>query len=373
MTHHRQGKFRSSIFTKALMSIVLATALPISGLWYFSSYQFQKNLDDKINDHFAHIGEQLANQIDSWKEMNTRLLIQVSQLGAIQSGGHQQQNPVLESITKTYEWVYLAYVLDKSGYMTGRSDAKNRPVHQADGRQAHYRGDRHYYQAIMTGDDFSEELLINRTHAKPALILCKANQDPKQPHVQGALCLAMTVEALSDAVTDVSVGHTGYAILLDQDNRVIAHGNPKIRSKNLQDMSASPLVRASIKGKPYIFIDTDGTKKIAYQKNTAEGWKLFIEQEYSDAFSALNTSTYSAWFFFVVTVLVSVAIAFLMARQLTLPIKAITRIANNVSRGEYHHRVESYRFSNDEMGDLQEAVERMRKTIKIVMKRIKTP
>jgi methyl-accepting chemotaxis protein len=368
---NRKNKFRRSIFFKAMTSIVLATSLPILGLWYFSSYQFQKDLDIKVNSHFENIAEQLAGKIDSWKDMNVRLLKQVGQLDAITSGEAHQQGPVLKSIVNNYEWVYLAYTVGVDGYMAGRSDFKNRPVYNDDGSKAHYRGDREYHKQIMGGNNFSEELLINRTHGKPAFIMCTKNKSSENNRLQGSLCLAMTVAAVSDEVTNVSVGHTGYAILLDGSNRVIAHGDTGVHNKDLQDMSDSPLIKESVKGKPYIFFDANGVKKIAYQKVTLEGWKLFIEQEYDDAFSPLDDSTRNALVFFIVTILISMFIAFLMARRLAHPIKMITRMANSVSRGEYHNKLDDNDFSNDEIGDLQEAVERMRKTIQMAMSRLK--
>ncbi len=370
MNKHRPA-FRYNIFIKLLFAIGFSSLLPLFGLWYFGSYQYQQLLDEKTNKHFAHITGQLAAQLDAWQSTNTRLLRQMSQLQAIRSGDHQQQNPMLASVTNTYEWIYLAYTIGKDGYMSGRSDARSRPVHNSEGIKQHFRGDREYHQSIMAGASESQQLLINRTHNRPAFIQCVQYPSLDQNNIDGSLCIAMTVAALSRAIASISVGSSGYAVLLDQHNRLIAHGNPRVLSNHLQDLSEHTLVLQAQENKPYLFMDENGHKKIAYHKTTATGWKLFVEQDYNDAFSPLVRSQQDAWLFLMVTSILCVAIAFFMARRLSSPIHQITYVANRISRGEYRTPLPREAFANDEIGDLSEAVERMRKTIQIVMGRLK--
>ena len=74
-----------------------------------------------------------------------------------------RQNPVLEAITETYDWAYLAHTTDTAGNNIGRSD----------GKATRYYGDRDYFQQVMQGQPVGQQVLIGKTSGEPALVLAK--------------------------------------------------------------------------------------------------------------------------------------------------------------------------------------------------------
>ncbi|MBD2431510.1 MULTISPECIES: c-type heme family protein [Fischerella] len=73
----------------------------------------------------------------------------------------------------------------------------------------------------------------------------------------------------------------------------------------------------------------------------------------------------------VVFVIVIVLVNIFLTRQVVLPLKRITRVAEEVSTG--HMDVEFEQLTNDEIGNLAKAFKRMKLSLEMAMKRLKRP
>jgi methyl-accepting chemotaxis protein len=354
---------------KILIAMLIAVALPLASLLYTNGYKLQNDIEKKVNEDLAQTADLLASKIDDWTDMNLRLLKQNGSLNQVRSGEESQQKPILESMVKTYEWLYLAYAIGSDGYKTARSDDK--AILKEDGTKAHYRGDRSYYQQIRNGSSIGQQLVLSRTLKKPAFILCRALTVSKMSlKNSGALCIGSTVTKLSDSVVDTKIGKTGYAILLDDTNKVIAHGKPDTLKEQLQDYSDNPVVTNAQSDKPYVYYSA-GTKKIAYMKSVGQGWHLVLTQDYDDAYSALISAKRDSLILLCVTILLSGLISYFMAKMLATPIQNLTVIANDIRKGSFYSSIEESERS-DEIGELAKAIEKMSISISIAFKKLKS-
>ncbi len=354
---------------KFLIAMLVAVSLPLANLLYTNGYKLQRDLELSVNEDLAQSAGLLASKIDDWNDMNLRLLKQNGSLRQIRSGDEGQQKPILKSMVDTYEWLYLAYAIGSDGYKTARSDDK--PILKEDGTKAHYRGDRSYFKQIQAGARIGQQVVLSRTLNKPAFILCQAlalaNSSYKD---SGALCIGSTVSKLSDSVVNTRLGATGYAILLDDANKVIAHGNPDALKEQLQDFSDQPVVTKAELEQPYVYESGD-TKKIAYMKSVGQGWRLIVTQDYDDAYGSYLAAKRDSLILFVVTVLVSGLISFFMAKMLARPIQNLTLIANEIRKGSFYSSIEESKRT-DEIGELARAIEKMSISISIAFKKLKS-
>jgi HAMP domain-containing protein len=107
------------------------------------------------------------------------------------------------------------------------------------------------------------------------------------------------------------------------------------------------------------------------------GWKLneivgaqIITVPANDVINKANHSSYVIILIvstiFIATILL---VNFFLSRQVVMPLKRMTRIAEEVSTG--HMEVEFEQMSNDEIGNLAKAFKRMQLSLEMAMKRIK--
>jgi methyl-accepting chemotaxis protein len=354
-----------TLFPKILMAILLVTLVPVAGLLYQTLFQFQSELEKKVTQDLKTTSDVLAAKVNGWTDMSVRLLKQNARTPEIQSLEEAQQLPILKSILETYEWTYLVYAIGPDGYKTSRSDSDEDPILDASGAKQHFRGDRIYYQQIKAGNEIGQQVLLSRTTKKPAFILCHSIAAKNEP---GALCMGMKLTDMSNAVANISFGKSGYAILLDDANKVIAHGQPTLISEELQDFSQHPMVANGSLDKAVTF-EENNVKKVGYMETLDQGWRIIIVQDYNDAYAAIQKAEYEAYILIAVTLLISILAAFLIARAITRPIAHLTIIAEDISKGQFHDKLEES-SRGDEIGTLARSIERMGVSLKIMLKRL---
>ena len=271
----------------------------------------------------------------------------------------ETQNPVLKTISDKYNWVYLTFTILPDGQNLGRSD----------GKATRFYGDRDYFKQVIEGNDVGQQVLLGKTSKKPAFILSKPILD-KNSNTLGVIAIAMTLEDLSKTITKNKLGNTGFATLLDDQNRLIASGD-NITSFTLQDYSAHP----AITDKPdssvgtYVFTDK-GRKVIAFSQKTKQGWTLVLQQDYNEAFSAANKAQKNALILLGATLIAVLIIAYLLAARLSSPIQNLTRIADAISRGALDADIKET-VRNDEIGELAKAIQRMGVSLQMAFTRLR--
>lgn len=356
---------RIKLFPKLLIGILFVVCIPLAEVWYINNIKFHDHLEKKLRDDLSHSANLLSEQIDAWSDINFRLLDHISSLDDISSMETELQLPILKSIITSYEWTYLAYSVGKDGFKTARSDAK--PIYKEDGSKAFYRGDRTYFSDVMNGKSYGQQVLLSRTLGKPAFILCAPID--RQSEALGTLCIGMTLEDMSVLVSQLSLGKTGYAVLLDGKNKVIAHGRPDTIQESLQDLSSHPLV--NVASSKYVEYELGGTRKVGYRIETAVGWSLIVEQDYSEAFAPLQRSKNQALILLVVTILVSFVVAYFISLRIVQPIKHLTEVAEGISKGKFISAKLEEDKRGDEIGSLARAIERMSISIRIAFQKLK--
>ncbi len=351
--------FRLNIFPKILLTMLVVTLVPFGGLWYLNHSQAKTAWYNQTNLNFHSIANSLANKIDDWVDMNLRVLRQNAAVDAILSMKGDQQNPILKTIDKSYQWSYLVFTVAPSGQNIGRSDDK--PVTQY--------GDRDYFKKVMAGRPMSQEVLIGRTTGKPALILASPITDANQQR-QGVIAMAMHLDDVSAAITNIKIGETGFAILLDEKGKAIAHGKPEILREALQDFSKHPALNDSEASNSFAVYQENGKNVITHLQRTKQGWTVIVQQDYDEAFAPLYKSQRNALILLGASLVLLIVIAYLFSQRLANPIRQLTAVADKISMGELNEKVVATNRS-DEIGGLARAIERMGVSLKMAFERLR--
>jgi methyl-accepting chemotaxis protein len=357
-TEKRKKKAGMGLTAKVVMLMLLVSLLP-GGVYFVLSF---KQTNDRIYTDNERFGQQitkaLATDVEGWIDKNIRVLKAVAEMPAMRSMNRYEQEVLLKTIQKQYDWMYLVFTTDTFGMNVARNDGKDLKDYS----------DRQYVQDIMAGNPIAWQNLIGKTSKKPALVL--AVPIIRNSETVGVLAAAMTRDTISQRIATWRQGKTGYAFLVDANGKVIAHQIPEFVQKE-KDLSRHPLVTAANANQAGLieFSGTNGKEEIGFASKTDLGWVLAIQQAKDEAFQSLTEAQRYAMILFGATFIVVVIIALLASRAIVKPIRTLTDAANRISVGELG--VEIKAKSGDEIGDLAEAITRMQDSIRLSIERLR--
>jgi len=353
----RKKKSGMGLTTKVILLMLLVSLLP-GAIYFIISF---KQTNDRILSDTTRFGNQittaLADEVNEWIDKNVRVLRAVANMPGIQSMNRFEQEILLKTVQKEYPWMYLVFTTDINGMNVARNDGKDLKDYS----------DRQYVQDVTSGKEIAWQNLIGKTSKKPALVI--AVPIKKNNQMIGVLAAAMTRDAISKRIATWSQGKTGYAFLVDQDGKVVAHQKREFVEKQM-DFSKHELVKAGNRNQKGMieFIDT-GRNAIGFAQKTDLGWTLATQQERNEAFVILKEAQTYAFILMGGTFVAVVLIAYLASRAIVTPIRKLTDAANRISVGELGVEIENK--SKDEIGDLAEAITRMQDSIRLSIERLR--
>lgn len=266
--------------------------------------------------------------------------------------------------------MYSAFVIDMDGFISARGD--DEPIVDENGNKMEDRSDREYYLEATEGNPIGEQTIVSSRTGEPAM--CMSSPINRNQNLVGVLATCSFLDSVAEAVVDVKVGQTGFAILVDDQSNVIAHGNLDLNAaegeEELLNISDYPALTGAA-GQQTVF-EEGGRDVVAYTQETALGWKLIVQQDYADAFASVIAARRNALILLVATVLFVVVAALLLARRLVGPIESLTQAAEDMSRGKLDVQIGETDRS-DEIGALARSVERMGVSIKMAFEELGTP
>lgn len=350
------------IFLKMLFAIFLVSLIPLGGL-SFSTYQLSQTVKDNVRLSLETSSAELAAQVNNWTDLNLRVLRQAALHPDIISMDSNKQWPFLVSIENAYEWTYRVLSLDLKGYAVSRSSGQ--PIFDDDGKQIFYRGDRNYFSDIVQGAPYAQQVLISRSTGRPALCLSVPIHTNAGNDLTGVLLECSFLEVLSNAITDLRIGETGFAMLLNETGQLVAHGgNPELVSEALQDYSAYPAL-----AEPFnqtVTFDLAGQDVVAYSRKVGLDWTLIVQQSTHEAFEPLRLAQRNAVILLLASLLLMFLVAYFFTRRLVAPLENLKINADAISRGQLDEANTEMR-RNDEIGSLARAIERLRISVKMML------
>jgi PAS domain S-box-containing protein len=341
-----------------LIVLVLAIAVPLLVMAAFS-----------ISNRALHIVEQdsytqlvnthhlLATSVSLWLDTHSKafqyFVSQPDITGMI--AGRQKQ--LLKKMAASYPYLYLVSTTDLSGQNVARSDEM----------QLMDYSDRAWFRQAKLGTPVTFESVISKTIDKPGLVVSMPIQNDNG-RIVGVGMFAMDLDNLSKQVRVTRLGKTGFAYLVDNQNRVIAHPDPTFSSK-LRDLSTDPAVAALRQGKrgAITFKEEDGQIWLAHVDALANGWGIVVQQKEAEVLSAGRFFQRMALMIIVGAVLILIVSAWWAVRQALHPIDILTQAVTGLTSGKFspsdfettHLRLSQIRSRNDEIGTLADSFYKM--------------
>jgi diguanylate cyclase (GGDEF)-like protein/PAS domain S-box-containing protein len=217
-------------------------------------------------------------------------------------------------------------------------------------------GELAFVEGRRTGRHFGTVYL--RNGSEPYMTIAAGRADA------GALVAEVNLTFILEVIAAIKVGSNGYAYIVDDRGRLIAHPDAALMLRNT-DASGLPQVRAardsagsSAPAVPVIGRDFVGNDVLSGHADiTSARWVVFVDEPVGEAYAPLyNTLLRSAvllLFGFIAALAASVA----LARNLVTPILALQAGAERVAAGMLDHRIDVR--TGDELEALADEFNRM--------------
>jgi methyl-accepting chemotaxis protein len=351
-------RLRFGIFPKVLLTMIVVAVIPLGAIWYINYHSAVTHLSGQVDQELGDRADAIVSYVDAWVDMNVKMLHQNAALDDIAAMDAKRQRRILLSIINEYKAAYLAFTVAPDGTNIGRSD-QDSPKNY---------GDRVYVQQVLRGAPVGQQVVISRTNGQPALIL--SVPVIAEQRLAGVLAIGMTITDVSNSIAGVQIGRTGHAFLLDSTGKVIAHQKREF-AEALKDMSAHPafLGGSEIAKKRVRYTNEQGQPVLGYARKTKYGWTLVLQQDAEEAYAPIAQANRNALVLLALTLVFVGLVSFFLAKQLTRPIRSLTRTADEISRGHLKANIREVSRA-DEIGALARAIDRMGASIKVAMARL---
>ena len=107
-----------------------------------------------------------------------------------------------------------------------------------------------------------------------------------------------------------------------------------------------------------------------WMQTTAQGWTMVTQQAYSEAYAPVRAANIRALAILAITLLAVLMVAYMLSERLSSPIRKLTEIANEMSRGRLFTDIPEAK-RRDEIGALAAAIDRMGTSIRLAMERLR--
>jgi signal transduction histidine kinase/CheY-like chemotaxis protein len=226
-----------------------------------------------------------------------------------------------------------------------------------------------FTKSVSTGDIFYSQVFFTEHTGEPVLNMSVPILDLRTQEPMGVLVAEMKLKFIWHQITALNVGKSGKAFLTNENGRVIVHPNRSIVLKNTS--FKIPKVTKIMPG-------LNGKKSIVFaEKITFGNLPLYFVTEVptSEALQHIYNSLYILGAILLLTLAASIALVFVLVRQIVRPLESLATTARDVSRGDYSKKAELHKIKefmelsnafNSMTGRLHETIENLEGQINFV-------
>lgn len=242
-----------------------------------------------------------------------------------------------------------------------------------------YIGDTDYFaKSFKEGRTVISDPVLNRNTGKAIITITSPVKNETGATI-GVLGGTIPLDHLSSIISGIKIGQTGFALLLTQDGRVVAHPDPKMYMTNLltDDLEAiTPSMRAVAEkmtkgetGSDQYTSSDNIAQLLTYTPVTITGWSIGISVPLKELNSPLAGLQQGVIFTSAVVLAILIILITSSANSITRPLRAITEASQDLARGNFTRTVEVK--SRDELGTLAASFNQMVQSIRQLILQVK--
>lgn len=183
--------------------------------------------------------------------------------------------------------------------------------------------------------------------------------------VVGALIARINLIDMWHLVDSIRIGKAGFALVVTDSGRLVAHGDDNSKADVLRGFDASgvPIVAEMLAGgpEPMVYRNNRGKKVLSVASTLTlpdeRQWGVVIEQETGEALFAVQVLTIQLLFLIVVFLAIMSLIGYSRGRAIARPLGELVSATGRIARGDLDARVKIE--TDDELADLGDSFNRM--------------
>ena len=178
--------------------------------------------------------------------------------------------------------------------------------------------------------------------SQPYMTIAMAGVRPEY----GAIIAQVNLTLIWDVVSQIKVGKSGHAYVIDDKARLIAHPDISqvLRKTDMSGFTQVRTARAAetigMPDEPLDGVDLHGRQVLsAYAKIAPTGWLVFTELPNNEAYAPLYNSALRSGALVLVALALAILAGFLLARRMVIPIRALHAGAQRIGGGDLAQRI----------------------------------
>ncbi|MDF2800924.1 MAG: methyl-accepting chemotaxis sensory transducer with Cache sensor [Anaerocolumna sp.] len=359
-----------SIKTKLVVLITILISVIILGMGILVYMQSSKALKNTVTEMLKSVAEESSKVVTSRVEyqiLNINLL-------AEQDGVTNPQLSVSEKLAG------LSNTVEKYGYMKiGIADLDGNIVY-TNGSSANI-SDREYYQRAIKGTTNISDPLMSRSENKIVVMnIAPIYIDGK---IAGALAGMIDGDYISKLVTDILIGDSGYAFMLNGEGVKIAHTNQELvdnldndlenvkTDDSLKEIAA--LEQNMVDGKSGVgeYTYVGERKYLAYCSVEGTDWSIGVNVPRSEVLSELYLLIGAIGIIAILFIVIAMVITFIIAGNISKGIKTAIIYLTPVAAGDFTTSILPKHLNRkDEIGEMIRAVNTAQDSMKVMVRAV---
>lgn len=199
--------------------------------------------------------------------------------------------------------------------------------------------------------------------------------------ITGVLVGIISQQELNEMVKNISYGKSGYAFIVNENGKIIAHkyfsgsvGNiPELEKENKIPASLSRILLDMSKGQSNInsYMVRNEKKIIAYAPIKNTKWSIAVTAPQAEVIEKASVLKHNILIISLLIILAAILATFSVANMVTKPINNLAEHANHMAQGDFTQKVNSkFMHCHDETGKLAHAFNNMTGKIRILLKEV---
>lgn len=227
--------------------------------------------------------------------------------------------------------------------------------------------DRPYYRAAMQNLEYISEVSFSPSRF-PLLYISEPVLRYNQ--VVGALVGEIELNTIWALVDSITIAKSGFAFLLDQNGRVIAHRD-KNKVLEQENYSQYSFFQDLVRNGQGLYADEESGEEqvLVYARVPDLNWGVVVRQSRREAFTLARQMQIQMAIFTAVSVLVALLLGVLAVKRITRPLVRLVQGVREYGRGNLQHKIDMK--TRDELAELASEFNSMAQSLLKNQKKLK--
>lgn len=224
-----------------------------------------------------------------------------------------------------------------------------------------------FFQTSINGEESISDVYFTPSRF-PLLLISEPIR--KFNRVVGVMAAEIDLNHIWTLVDNITIGETGFAMLLSSRGQIIAH-REKEKVLKKEDFSHYPFFKELQAGHSGITRIEEGDQRniIVYVPIPQLGWGLVVQQSLKEAFTLAHQMRSRVYWFVAITTLIAVILGVLSVQRLTRPLGILVKGVREYEKGNLQHRIEMK--SRDELAELAQEFNSMANSLLVNQKKLR--